>query len=226
MRSKCFTLASSFAFCLAGVSLALAQSPAPTPIPGYIRFWNMLPASNGAFDLRKIGGSSPDSAIAANATAYRYSSYVALPTGRLRVGVYRALDAKSPLRVIDVDLSPESFFTVLMSPGKIDLINDTNDSKASIGTITVRNYFPKARVAISLGTRKLVHVLAYGASYEISDLPLGRTSLGFQTELPNGSPVQGAVDVDFRESKRVTVLLIPDSYGRFRPRVTLDGKDF
>ena len=226
MQSKCFTLASSLAFCLVGVSLVPAQSPTPTPVPGYIRFWNMLPASNGAFDLRKIGGSSPDSAIAANATAYRYSSYVALPTGRLRVGVYRALDAKSPLKAFDLDLSPESFFTVLVSPGKIDLINDTNDPKASIGTITVRNYFPKAPVAISLGNRKLVNALPYGASYEISDLPLGRTSLGFRTELPNGLPVQGAVDLDFRESKRATVLLIPDSYGRFRPRVTLDGKDF
>jgi hypothetical protein len=32
-------------------------------------------------------------------------------------------------------------------------------------------------------------------------------------------------EADFVASKRGTLLVIPDTYGRFRPRVTIDGKD-
>lgn len=226
MQSKFFTLASSSVCCLLGIAPARAQMASPTPVPGYVRFWNMVPPSNGAFDLREISRSSSNPVIASNAAAYRYSSYAALPTGRLRLGVFRTHESHSPLKTFDLNLLPDSFFTVLISPGRIELINDTNDPKANAGAITVRNYFPGVTVAVTSGAKTLTNALAYGQSFEATDLPPARTPIFLQGKLPSGVPVQANVDVDFKESKRVTVLIIPDSYGRFRPRVTLAGKDF
>jgi hypothetical protein len=44
-----------------------------------------------------------------------------------------------------------------------------------------------------------------------------------RTKLPNGTPAESTAEADFTASKKATVLIIPDSYGRFRPRVTADG---
>ncbi|MBA3350972.1 MAG: hypothetical protein H0U23_00855 [Blastocatellia bacterium] len=161
----------------------------------------------------------------ANAIAYRYSSYFPLPIGQYRIGIFKANDDKVPLRVFDLPLQPDAFFTVLMSPGKIDLVNDTLNPKVTTGTILIRNYFPKVTIAVSAGAKRLNPALPYGQSFEASGLPLSSTSLSFAAALADGKKAEAGVDIDLKENKRATVLIIPDSYGRFRARVTFDGKD-
>ena len=225
MRSRYFTWAVSAIFCTTVAPLLPAQKPTPTPARGYIRFWNMLPPASGKFDLRKIGAASAAATLSSNATSYRASNYTALAPGSYRLGVYKASDDKSPLKVFDVNLMPNIFFTVLVSPGKIDLVNDTVDPKATTGTATVRNFFPDATVTVSSGAGVLASALPYGQSYTATALPLTRSVLTMSGHLPTGTPVQASVEIDFAPSKRATVLIIPDSYGRFRPRITVDGKD-
>ncbi len=225
MQLKYFTWAISATLCVTVAPRLPAQKPAPTPIPGYIRFWNMLPAATGKFDLRKIGTASTAATLSSNATPYRASNYMALTPGRYRLGVYKASDDKSPLKVFDVNLMPNVFFTVLISPGRIDLVDDTVDPKATSGTAIVRNFFPDVTVTVSSGSHVLASALPYGQSYAATALPLTRSLLTISGHLPSGTPVQASIETDFKPSKRATVLIIPDSYGRFRPRVTVDGKD-
>lgn len=225
MQLKYFTSAVSAVLALVLVPAVHAQQPAPTPVSGYIRFWNMLPRTSGAFDLRKIGAPPAESVLAVNATAYRYSNYAALAPGRYRVGVYKAHDDKTPLKVFDVNLTPNSFFTVLIAPKAYELINDAVDPKNPSGTVTFRNYYPGATVTISDGEKPLSAAVPYGESFQATNVALTGSRLSLQARLPNGKTANFTPQPDFKSSKRATVLIIPDSYGDFSPRVTSDGRN-
>lgn len=145
------------------------------------------------------------------------------------MAIYKKGDRRTPLKIVTVDLRPETFFTILVSPQggviNVEVIDDTNDPKASFGTLTIRNYFTGLTVAVSSDTQKIIDALAFGRSYVASGFPLSKLALTLRTSLPNGTPAESGAEADFVASKRATLLIIPDSYGRFRPRVTIDGKN-
>jgi hypothetical protein len=222
MRLKFYTLAISFvAF---GWADALAQgSPTPAPKVGYIRFWNMLPASGGSFQLRKA---TKTGEVLATGSPYRYSSYIELPIGQYQLSIVKS-GGDAPLKNLVVDLKPDTYFTVILAPqgtgSKVEFLNDTVDPKTTSGTITIRNYFPGTAISVASGSQTLASGLNYGSSYAAVGLAGSKITVTIQAKLPNGTPAQSMVDLDFTASKHVTLLVIPDSYGRFRPRVVADG---
>ena len=157
-----------------------------------------------------------------NATAYRYSSYREVNIGRYRLGVFKAA-TNAPLKVFDVDVKLNSFFTILISPQSVEMLEDTTDPKAASGTLIIRNYFYGVSVNVASDSRALVDELPYGQTRVATGLPLARVPLTIHTRLPNGTPAESGAEVDLLHSKRATLLLIPDSYGRFSPRVAIDG---
>lgn len=199
--------------------------PSPTPVPkaGYIRFWDMLPATSGAFEVRKANAPSSEPSLF-SATAYRYSSYIELPVGKYRLAVVRKGDT-APLKAFDVDVKPDTYFTILLAPQSIDMFDDTEDPKMAAGALTIRNFFAGTNVSVFTGSNQVAQSLAYGQSYQVTGLPLQRITITLRTTLPNGTPAESSADIDFKASKRATALVIPDSYGRFRPRITADGKN-
>lgn len=212
-----------FAVTIGGIG---GQSPAPKL--GYLRFWNMLPPANGAFELCKAdAGESGGNLL--SGSAYQYSSYAEFPAARYRLAVFKKGDRKTPVKIIDVDLRPDTFFTILVAPKgsvvDVEVVEDTNDPKATAGTLVIRNYFTGLTVAVSSETQTFVDALAYGQSTAVTSLPLTRLPLTLRTRLPNGTPAESGAEADLKASKRGTLLIIPDSYGRFRPRVTIDGKN-
>ncbi len=152
MQLKYFTLGSKFALCLAfAISAARAQTPTASPTEGpkvgYIRFWDMLPPANGSFVLQKAGTSPSEGAPAITATSYQYSGYVEFPAGRLRLAVFKNTDPNTALKEFDINLQPNTFFTILVGPkaggsGNIELIDDTVLPNVPPGTLTIRNCFP------------------------------------------------------------------------------------
>jgi hypothetical protein len=193
-----------------------------------MRFWDMLPESSGAFELCKAGESESGGNLFTG-YAYLYSSYIEFPPGKYHLAVFKKGDRKTPLKIIDVDLRPETFFTILVSPKagiiNVEVIDDTNDPKATSGTLVVRNYFAGLTVAVSSDTQKIVDALPYGQTYAATGFPLSRVPLTLHTHLANGTPAESDAEADFHASKHATLLIIPDTYGRFRPRVTIDGKN-
>src|ERR1700730_6864911 len=225
MQSKFFTLAISAL--VLGSAIVLGQ-PQPTPLPkvGYVRFWNMLPPPNGAFEVGKLGSPAPDPPLL-TAAAYRYSSYTELPAGRYQLAVLSRNNPQSAIKTFDVDLKPNTYFTILVSPQNrinAEMTEDTLDPKASSGTLIIRNFFPGTNISVSTGAKPIVSNLVYGQSITVS-LPFDRTTLVVHTKLPDGKEAQAGADLDFKASSRATLLVIPDSYGRFRARVTFDGKN-
>src|SRR3954463_6519708 len=72
------------------------------PKNGYLRFWDMVPLSNGSFELRKANAPRSEGTMLA-ATAYHYSGYAEYPAGKYRLGVFRAGDDR-PIKIMDIDL--------------------------------------------------------------------------------------------------------------------------
>jgi len=183
----------------------------------------MLPAPNGSFEVRKTTPPSSDEVLITG-SAYRYSSYRDLPVGKYRLAITKKGDA-APLKLFDVDLKQDSYFTILISPRGIEMFEDTEDVKATTGTLSIRNFFPGSTVAVQAGSNSVVDALPYGQSQQVTGLPLGRTRITVRAKITNGKPVETSAELDFKDGKRATALIIPDPYGRFRPRFTFDGKN-
>jgi hypothetical protein len=222
MWLKFYTLATSLSILAGPAAFGQTQST-PAPKAGYIRFWDMLPAATGNFQLRKAGKPGD---VLATASAYRYSSYVELPIGQYQLSVVRS-GTDTPLKNITVDIKADTYFTVILAPRgsglNVEFLDDTIDPKITSGTLTIRNYFPGTSVSVISGNQILTPGLSYGASYAARGLAVSRTPVTIQTKLPNGTSAQLTVDLDFSASKSLTLLVIPDSYGRFRPRIVADG---
>lgn len=233
MPSKFSTRASSLLLSLLLVPGLRAQdeppaaTPASTRAPGHIRFWNMLPPTAGAMDLRRAGAPATEPPLTGKSPSYRYNSYLEHTPGVYHLSVNKNGQPTSPLKVLDVNLQGNFFYTVLVAPTaqgpSVQLINDTPNPKAENAVLTVRNYFPGLSVDLFNGTQKIVSALASGDSTVISNLPFDRLSLTIKTILPNKVPAESSAEADFKLARRATLLIIPDEYGRFRPRVTLDG---
>lgn len=228
MSLRFSTLASSaFGFVLATGLAAGQPNPSPAPKVGFIRFWDMLPAANGSFEIRKLNASQSEPALL-NATAYQYSRYTDVPAGRYQLAVFSKSHPQAAIRTFDVDLKPDIYLTLIVTPQNgsinVEVTDDTQDPRASAATLMLRNYFPGTTVSVSAGTKTIINNLVYGQSVK-ADFPLERVSLTLHTRLPDGKPAQAGAEMDFRSSNRATLLIIPDSYGRFRARVTSDGKN-
>lgn len=188
----------------------------------------MLPPANGTFSLRKAGSASSDPDLL-TARSYDYSSYNGLAPGIYRLGVYKAGNTVTAFKTIAIDLRADTYFTVLLSPASgrmnIEVVDDTITRSQNSRTLTIRNYFPGARVQATALDEKLDDVLAYGQSYTRSGFSKARIKIHLSVTLANGLPIETSIEPDFLPSTRATILIIPDSYDRLAPIVTFDGKN-
>ncbi|HVF72193.1 MAG TPA: hypothetical protein VM940_11355, partial [Chthoniobacterales bacterium] len=127
MKSKFFTLANSSLLLIACCLPARGQGDPPAAKMGYIRFWDMAPATNGSFEVCKVDDKSGPSLL--SGTAYQYSSYIAFPPGAYRLAVYKKGNRDTALKTFSLDVKPETFFTIIVSPQAIEAFVDTNDPK-------------------------------------------------------------------------------------------------
>lgn len=187
----------------------------------------MLPPVNGAFEVHKASGSSSEETVLSG-SAYQYSSYAQFPVGRYQLSVFKK-GGKAPVKVFDVDLKPNTFFTILVSPKggfqSTEMTEDTLDPKATSGTLIIRNYFQGSTIVASTKEAKIVDALAYGQSAGPLILPAKRVPIHLSVRLSSGELIESGIEPDLRGASKATVLIIPDSYGRFAPIVTFDGKN-
>ncbi len=217
-----FTLAINIAFLLVKAPAIQAQSATPAPKVGYLRFWDMVPAASGTFDLTKAGANGPEIVLAG--TPFQYSVYRQFPIGRYKLQVTKK-GVPTPLQVYDIDLRADTFFTIIVGPQGPMLVDDTNDPKSASASLTIRNFFPGTTVSVSQAEKTVASNIAYGQSVAASGFPFRDVEFTVTSLLPNGRPVSSGAEADFRQGKRATILVIPDTYGRFRPRTTLDGRN-
>lgn len=221
MRLKFFTLAINTLLLLS--SSLSGQSETPVSKVGYLRFWDMMPAQNGGFEVRRLSGPGSEQTLASG-TAYRYTSYRDIAVGRYKVAVQKS-GTNSPLKIFDFDVKPNSYFTVLVSPQSIEIFDDTIDPKATSGTLIIRNYFNGAVVDVASGSQRIIDNLGYGQMYVASGLPVARLPLSLRARIGKNTPIEAGAEADLLASKHATVLIMPDSYGRLCARAAIDGKN-
>lgn len=242
MTSKFFRPAkAASAFCLlwCGVNLgtACAQEPAsPTPSPtpkqvtAYVRFWNLLPLKSGYLEL--VGAADPlgKSLLSASPGAFA-GEYRPVPPARYSWAVCRAGDRKQPLKnPLDVPLRAEEYLTIVTRPSAdpggepvVELVDDTIDpDQPSSNNLTIYQCSPDVKAVVTAARRYTSDPVVYGSTQSLKDLPKGVVGLSISLTTKTG-PASWNTDADFRASPHASLIVVPDAYGRIRPRVTVDG---
>lgn len=228
----------SLLICLMMAGSLVAQTPVATPTPepkerkvkqGYMRFWNMLPKEAGDLVLIKNTGKAEGEPVMSAEPRNYYSDYIPVPVGRYALKAVRSEQPEVSLGDFDVLLRSDVYVTFLASivegKLKVEMLDDTYDPTASpTGQLTIRQQFLNARVIISVaGSSIRSRELTFGETETIEGLPLKTIELKMTAVLANGQKQAWNTDVDFRTVRRAALLIIPDAYGRFRPRLAMSG---
>ncbi len=216
---------------LFAVTTVQAQQPSPAsstqPVTGYVRFWNML-AGKAAPTLQLL--SAEDKLLTTAPPNNSGSNYVGIPPGSYTFIVRKPGDAVNPLKKLPVILRGNTYITFLAQEKNgqptVDLIDDTLDPKKADGPsrLVVRQFIPSARVIVSTREGVASQEVGFGETATLENLPnrvlfLTMKAVGLGPELKMWN-----TEADFTAARHATLLIINDSYGRFRPRLSYDGQ--
>ena len=219
------------ALCLtpsAGHGQQASPSPSPKPALGYIRLWNMLPGKT-APSIQLLSG---EDKVLTTASAYNYNAgYASVPPGTYTFVVRRAGDTANPLKKIPVLLRGDTSITFLVSEKNgqpaVDLLDDTLDPKKLDipSQLMVRQFMPGARVTVATREGAACKEIGYGESARIDNLPNRSAFLTMKATGLGPEPKTWTTEADLATARRATLLVVPDPYGRFRPRLAYDGQN-
>lgn len=216
-----------------GSTFSLAQVPAPTPTPSatvkpkmaYIRFWNMLPSQPPTV-LELLSADKP---LATAPVCNFYAGYASVTPGAFTLTIRRAGDQNGAIKRLPVNLQPDMFVTLLVTSKDgqptVDYIDDTIDPKAlGAKRLVLRQLFPNAKVTATIGSAPASAALSYGETLALDNLTATQTSLTVQATIPGQSAKSWSMPLDLSKYSHNTLLIFPDPYGRFRPRLAPDGQ--
>lgn len=218
-------------------AFAHAQTTAPASTPaaakkpkeGYFRFWNMLPRDGGDLVLLHDNG-TPEGDPLLHASPLNYhADYLPVPLARYALKVVRRTDQKLALETFDVLVRADVYVTFLaqLVDGKVtvEMLDDTYaPEKAVAGRLTVRHFFPAATVQVTSSLQLASRALTHGESQTIEGFPLQPVMIEMRATMANGKTQTWSSEVDFSRARHASLLVVPDPYGRFRPRVSIDGR--
>ena len=212
-----------------GVALThcAGQTPAPTPTPkpqAYVRFWNMLPNPPPTL-LELLSG---DTSLTTAAACNFYATYFTVQPGAYTFTVRKMNDKNGAIKRLPVNLLADTYITLLAysknGQADVEMTNDTIDPKAApSGQLVIRQLFPNAKVTVFLGGTAASGPLGYGETFTIPNLPMGMNALSVQAAIPGQSIKPWSTQMDLSQDHHNTLLIFSDSYGRYRPRLAVDG---
>ncbi len=213
----------------ASPAASAAASPGGTPEKhAYVRFWNMSPAKGPELDLSD-SPNPDDKPLFSQRIPWSAGPYVPIKIGKYPFILYKTGDHKQPIQSISVILRENVFVTFLATDDqgrpKIELIDDTYDPAAvNGGQVVVRNYFPGASVDLHGPKKKVLFTgVATGQAQHTDDFPLKKQQIVLHTVLNGNTPADAGMEVNFKRTPHVTVLIFPDTYGYFHPTLQVDG---
>ena len=109
----------------------------------------------------------------------------------------------------------------------METINDTVDphTAGNGGRLVIRQYMPGLHVTVSVNDGPKTSVINFGEVQVLDHLPTSQIAVNAQATSDNGPLVTWTVPADFTTYCHGTLLIVPDRYGHFRPRVTVDGHE-
>jgi hypothetical protein len=88
----------------------------------------------------------------------------------------------------------------------------------------IRQQQPGVRVVVTANTRQTSRALSTGESQTIDGLPLRSVAFEMKAVRGDGNMEFWSADIDFSKIRHASLLVVPDPYGKFRPRVAIDGR--
>ena len=213
----------------AGTSLTYAQTPTPPVKPklAYVRFWNMLSAKPPGNALELFEADDKILTIAAPGNCF--ADYLPVVPGTYTFSICRPKDIAHPLKRLPISVPADAFITILVSETDgqqiVEGLNDTVDPKTSDGSgqLVLRQYIDGAQVTASVGTAPPTAPIGYGATTVIDNLPTAQIVINVRATFVSGPAQTWTVPADLTTYHHGTLLIVPDAYGRFRPRFAVDG---
>ncbi len=199
------------------------------PATAQVRVWKGDFPSKRALKitLRSAGRKPVASELAASAEGYFFSPYRPVPAGPAIIEVTDAHEAKHKPATLSTTLAPGSFTTVLLAENgeqtSIELLSDTIVSTPS-PELRVCNFAPLTSLQIDVGEDLHARLNPTGAFLHVRGIPQKKIQVRTSGVDSSGKSVRGSNEVDFTQSPRVTILIYPDTYGRIRPRIVIDGQ--
>lgn len=208
---------------------AFGEAKRTEPAMAQVRVWKGDFPSKRALkiSLRSSGRKPAVSEIAASADGYFFSPYRPVPAGAATIEVTDAQDAKNKLATLPATLAPGSFTTVLLAENgeqtSIELLTDTIASTPS-PELRVFNFAPLASLQIDVGEDLHARLNPPSAFLHVRGITEKKIQVRTSGVDSSGKSVRGSNEVDFTQFPRVTILIYPDTYGRIRPRIVIDGQ--
>ena len=172
---------------------------------------------------------SGDKLLTTAAICNFYAGYTSITPGAFTLTVRRAGDQNGAIKRLPVNLLGNMFVTILVSmkdgQPNVEFIDDTIDPKTAGATrLVLRQLFPNAKVTATVGTGPASAALGYGETVVLDNLAATQSSLTVQASIPGQSAKSWSMPLDLTQFPRTTLLIFPDPYGRFRPRLAVDAQ--
>jgi hypothetical protein len=175
--------------------------------------------------------------IAKLGPGYQFGDYTDVPAGKCVLESFIS-DQPQPFASVIADLSAGSFSTLLVSrPEKAGasprtaLILDAEDEKTTSpntadvpAQFSVRNLAPGVHdLRVSVGDNLMAQFSTGNAYLQMTGLQRGIYGVRTTGKDAEGKPFEWTTEGNFEHSRRQTLLIYPDPYGRVRPRLYIDG---
>lgn len=159
----------------------------------------------------------------------QFLDYQEIATGPLVVEVIDEAEGKPKLAATNLAVDGGDFFTILISEvaGRVavDVIDDAVAPAVTVGELSVRNFAPGLdSLRVKIGEDFNVKLDGPAAFARVRGLAPRTVQIDTSGAESGGKQFNWANEIDFKKIPRATLLIVPDAYGRIRPRIVADGQ--
>ncbi len=164
------------------------------------------------------------------AEGWRFFNYIEAATGSATIEITDDEDPKTKLVSLPVTLAEGSFFTLLLREREGAITAEWLDDAApaeelGAAELTVRNFVPTlTTLHVKVGGDVSARLQTPESFLHVRGLPRQVVQVETAGTDDSGRNIEWTNEIDFKTSRRATLLIYPDSHGRVRPRVVIDGE--
>lgn len=212
-----------------------APAPSPAAVGGgssWVRLWKEDFANKNKVRLELVSKTDKAKLVhfEPTATGAFFTDYANIPAGAATLLLTLPGSESDKDASIPVTLLPDSFTTILVHDrdGKPE-VEILNDAPASVdeknAEFTVRNFaFDLAEIRVQAGDTLNARLRAPSCYLNAHGFPREKLQIDTTTKSNAGKESHWATEIDFSTSRKATLLIFVDPYGRVRPRVVFDGQ--
>ena len=192
-----------------------------------LRLWKTSDVSSDILiKLRFLPYKKPESAaispLEVQASSYQFGNYTEVPAGPFTAEI-SAPDRPTVRLPLNLAVNSQSTLLVRLKGPTLtaEWIDDTpNSADAGYEFGAYNLLFASGDIQVDFGTLMTAHLSPGRSSAHLSGIKRGPYSITTSGVDGAGKSFHWTTEVDFRQYRKAALLIIPDAYGRIRPRIT------